>query len=628
MVISICSKAADTLHVVTHKKLTVVTNPSKGENHYMQWGVFPSAKTSIRKIVLHVRFSCPDSMRCADWDYLDFISIRKSGGTNAPDKNFEIARMLTPYGGAFTKDWKFDWEVDVTDFSMLLRDSVQIDYNHTGWEPNKDRGWAVTLDFEIIKGKPIAEPLSIQQIYCGAYLYGDSAVSIEEKLTPVSFTKDKGADFAKLRINQTGHGANPGDECAEFCSKYREIIFNRQVIDKRDIWKKCGDNPLYPQAGTWLFDRANWCPGYLQQPDEYLLPLMNINTLDINMEPYRVKKTEAVENITAYIIQYKKMQQQNDVSIIDILKPTDKLSHLRINPGCSNPVIVIKNNGKNTLASLQVVYGTTGLAPKTYLWKGQLLSGKTTEIILPDLIETTSQENYYTVTLLKPNGKKDEFSEDNKMASRFEKAPVHGKKLILYFKTNNQPTDNSYTLTNTSGEILYQHNFSAADSDKIYRDSFALEPGCYQLHIGDTAGNGLEFWANNQGGRGYTRLLDAKGNILKQFESDFGSNLYYNFTVSEIETTQSPVNTEPAIGLYPTRTKGKTVLDYYNGEEKDVTVKIITDEGNQVVEEHQYKTIKEAVFTYDLSYRKPQRYYLRVIIDGKQVFNKRIRVVE
>ena len=30
----------------------------------------------------------------------------------------------------------------------------------------------------------------------------------------------------------------------------------------QEIWRDdCGENPLYPQGGTWIYDRANWCPG-------------------------------------------------------------------------------------------------------------------------------------------------------------------------------------------------------------------------------------------------------------------------------------------------------------------------------------------------------------------------------
>jgi hypothetical protein len=620
-------KESDTLHVITHSRETIVTDPSKGFNEYKRWGMFPSSTTPVRKIVLHVKFACPDSMRCADWDYLDFISIKRIGGVNGENRDFEIARMLTPYGGAFNKDWKFDWELDVTDFSLLLRDSVEIEYNHTGYEPNKDRGWLITLDFEIIKGKPFAEPVSIQKIYSGAFKYGDSTAPIENFLKLVSFSKEAGASFAKFRVYQTGHGDNAADECGEFCSKKREIVFNGNVIDTRPLWKKCGDNPLYPQAGTWILDRANWCPGYLQIPDEYLLPLKEQNAIDINMEPYETPKSEAVENITAYIIQYKKAETKNDVSVADIIVPSNKKTDLRVNPACTKAKIVLKNNGGNDLKQVTISYGTVGFAQKKYVWKGRLPFNHQTQIELPGPIDANKGENTFLVTLLKPNRKADGFTVDNMMASHFEKAPVHVKDLVLVFKTNNQPQQNSYSITNNNGVVVYQRLFDSTQKNKLFRDSFHLAEGCYQLHIKDTASDGLEFWFNTKGGRGYARLQDDKGNLLKSFESDFGSEITYNFMVSNDAKQLTVMNSEPAIGLYPTRTNGKTVMDYFSGTPQDVTVQIITDEGAQLVEEHRYKNLKEGTFTYDLSYRPAQRYYLKVFIDSELKFNKRIRVV-
>ena len=30
----------------------------------------------------------------------------------------------------------------------------------------------------------------------------------------------------------------------------------------QEIWRDdCGEVALYPQGGTWVYDRANWCPG-------------------------------------------------------------------------------------------------------------------------------------------------------------------------------------------------------------------------------------------------------------------------------------------------------------------------------------------------------------------------------
>lgn len=620
--------ASDTLHVITHNRETMVTDPAKGFNEYCRWGVFPSAGTPIRKIVLHVKFACPDTMRCADWDYLDFISIKRKGGVNGENIDFEIARMLTPYGGAFNKEWKFDWAVDVTDFSLLLRDSVEIEYNHTGWEPNKDRGWSVTLDFEIIKGKPVAEPLSIQKVYGGAYKYGDSVQPIETFLKPVAFTREKEAAFAKFRISQTGHGANRGDACGEFCSKWREVVFNGQVMDKRSVWKECGTNPLYPQAGTWIYDRAAWCPGYLQIPDEYLFPLQSRNTIDVNMEPYQATSTEAIENITAYIIQYKKADAKNDAGILEIVVPSNKGTHLRSNPACSNASIVIRNNGRNDLQSLDILYATTGFQPKRYRWKGRLPFHQQTEIELPGTIDAAKGNNYFRVTLSRPNGKGDEYGADNSIASSFEKVPVHGRDLVLAFKTNQQPQQNRYSLENSEGKTIYMRHFDSTEKALLFRDTFHLTPGCYELLVSDSDDNGLEFWANPRGGRGFVRLQDLNGNLVKQFDSDFGRSISYRFIVSENQQQWSEVNTEPAIGLYPTRTNDKTTLDYFSGRAEDVVVQLVTDPGDEVVEEHRYLHLKEGLFTYDLSRFPKGRFYLKLLINGQEQFKKRIRLKE
>lgn len=625
------AKAADTLQVISHNKVTVVTDPSNGENEYARWAKFPSVKEPVRKILLHVRFACPDTMRCADWDYLDFIKIKNAKLSDGTVKDAEIARMLTPYGGAFKKDWNFEWTVDVTDFAPLLKDSVEISYIHTGWEPNKDRGWLITLRFEIIRGTPSALPIAILPVYSGNFKYGNDAEPVENNLKPFSITDKSGkATFAKLKIYQTGHGANEGDACAEFCSKKRSIYFNGNLIDEKSMWKKCGDNPLYPQAGTWLFDRANWCPGDLQQPDEYILPLAKnvINVVDVNMEKYSHAKSEATENITAYIFLYAKSNFNNDVRLASINVPNNNELHQRRNPACANPAIIVENNGAAPLKNITILYGTNGARKQSYIWQGYLPYGKKATIELPGNIEAHAGKNQFSVAVTKPNGKADEYMADNQLSTIFEKAPVHTGNMVVVFKANKQPEHNSYTITSSDGKKIAERTFSATDASKIFRDSLKLSPGCYTLMVADTAGDGLEFWANSKGGRGYIRLQDGKGNLLRQFESDFGSEVYYSFIVDENAAIQSAVNKEISLGLYPTRTTGKTELDFFSGTEQDVLVQIITDEGAVLVEEHKYSKLKEGLFTYDLSYRKPQRYYLKVFINGELKFNKRIRVVD
>ena len=617
--------AGDTIHVVTHNRETVVTDPSKGNKEYIRWGVFPKPGEALRKIIMHVNFACPDTMRCADWDYSDRISILRQGGIHGKLQDYEIGRILTPYGGAFGKNWHFEWEVDVTDFSLLLRDSVEISYNHSGYEPANDRGWAITLDFEIIKGRPAAEQVSIQKIYDAHFGYGDSLNPIEKKLIPVSFTADEGAAFARLRVIQTGHGMDEPDGCGEFCKKTREIWYDGKMADSKAIWKKCGENPLYPQAGTWIYDRAGWCPGDLVQPDIYDINIIpgTAYSIAFKMTSYVSPKPSANEVISAYLVQYKKPSAENDVSVEDVVVPSSKMIYSRMNPATSCPQIIVRNSGSSEVHSISIRYGTAGFASQEYSWTGLLEPDKSATITLPWIIKYKAGINNFSVSLENPGGKNDGYPADNSFTVPFQAAPVLDTLLVFYLLTNNQPSHNSWILSSADAGAQKERKAGSLEAKTIYSDTLKLKPGAYQLAFADTAGDGLEFWYNTDGGRGIARLMNGKGELLKSFESDCGSGWVYNFTVG---ARPDPVNPDAnSIGLYPTRTSDFTTLDYFANKTEDVTVRLISDPGKEVVEEHLYPKLKQGMFTYDLRRYPSGRFYLKVLVNNQEKFSKRIR---
>lgn len=615
---------ADTLRVVSHDRLTVVTDPSRGINPYKTWTKFPSPDISLRKIIMKVDFACPDSMRCADWDYKDHITIRRTGGVKGESVDYELGRMLTPYGGAFGKDWKFSWDLDVTDFSSLLRDSVEIEYNHTGWEPNQDRGWKITVSFELIKGLPVLEPVAIRKIYDGSFPYGIDSNSIEKYLVPVQFKVPATANLARFRVVQTGHGMVRPDGCGEFCNKTRDLLFDNTLVDRRAIWMECGDNPLYPQAGTWIYDRANWCPGTLMQPDIYNFPVKpgDTHTIDLNMQPYSAAKEGAEEVITGYLVFYRNTSKKNDAEIQEIINPGIKDKYKRINPSLNNPSIMVRNNGTNSISGMHIRYGV-GKNLKSYVWKGDLKPLEAARIALPGIAENAA--GIFQAEIFKVNGKKDSYPSDNLQRSVYEAVPVHDSTIIIYLATNNQPSQTAYYILDQSGKRVHERDFGFFEKNQFYRDTLYLQPGYYEFNLLDSADNGLEFWANPRGGSGRARLLDREGMMLKNFESDFGMFIRYSFQVGG---SSSPVKQEQSFGLYPTRTDSLTTFDYYSNFPEDIIVQLVTDPGGEVVEEHRYKELREGFFTYDLSRYEKGRFYLRVLVNGSEKFKKRIRYKE
>ncbi|MCY7362254.1 MAG: peptide-N-glycosidase, partial [Ignavibacteria bacterium] len=330
----------DTINIYSHYKSKVITDPSKGFNSYKSPVLFPSAEIKFRKAILRITYQCPDSQRCGEWDYIDYIYLKKINSSDNKDTaRIEIARMISPYGSRFTPDWKFEWKTHITDFAFMLHDSAEVEFIHTGYESNTDRGWLVTIKFEFTEGPPVMETVGFEKLWDGIFPYGERNDDIENYLKPVTFGNKYGADIVRLRILQTGHGMDDFENCAEFCSKYREIYLDDELKDRKQIWRECGDNPLYPQAGTWIYDRAGWCPGAIVNSDIYDF---NINdssehTLDINMEKYiNPNKPTANYVFSSYLFYYKKPELANDLSILEVISPSNEDVYSRDNPVCMN----------------------------------------------------------------------------------------------------------------------------------------------------------------------------------------------------------------------------------------------------------------------------------------------------
>ncbi|MCE1200068.1 MAG: peptide-N-glycosidase, partial [Marinilabiliales bacterium] len=315
------SQQSQHLTVMTHDHLTVTTN-REGLNKFARWAQFPKKGLPIRKVLMHVTLGCPDSIPCAHWDYLDHITLLRSGGMQGKNCQLELGRLITPYGSQFKRGWHFTWTTDVTDFKQELRDSVLVEYAHSGWEP-QNVGWSLTILFEIFAGRSVIETDSIHRLWQGSFLYGDSAKSIEERLGPMYFESKTSKSSFRLRIQQTGHGMDSPGNCSEFCPRWRKLLLDGKSFDQKNIWKECGDNPLYPQGGTWVYDRGGWCPGDLPPADCYDIIVGKGNhRLDLTMQPYKATGSpQAAENIAAYLMAYKGPFAKNDVALESILVP-------------------------------------------------------------------------------------------------------------------------------------------------------------------------------------------------------------------------------------------------------------------------------------------------------------------
>ncbi|MEA1878191.1 MAG: peptide-N-glycosidase F-related protein [Bacteroidota bacterium] len=613
--LNLVAQTPEKTHVITHDHLTIVTNPSKGENPYPAWGVFPSKETPVRKILMHLTLGTPDSISTAHWDYKDHITVKRAGGENGKSLDLEIGRMLTPYGSIYSTGWEFKWTVDVTDFTMILRDSVEIEYNHTGYEPTSV-GWALTIDFEFTMGPPHIHPLQINNMWVGSYNYGNPEKPTEAELTPIKYNPLEESVINRLRIQHTGHGMDKPKGCSEFCSRWRRVLFNGEVVQDKDLWKECGDNPLYPQGGTWIFDRALWCPGDLQAPDIIdVYPASGENEFEILMEPYiATENIQAKEAIASCLIQYGAPVSKYDVEMVEIVTPNNRPLYNRSNPKCFDSKIIIRNLGSKNLTSLTISYGTKGFDQKVFKWKGNLSYYGSEEVILPGSHNFDAGLNTFVVELKKPNGRKDAWVGDNSMTTQFDAPVTLPENIIVQYRTNNQPEENHVFIVGESGDTLYQKTSDQVEKAHLYVDTLNLTEGLYEMFLIDTAGQGLEFWFMRDQGFGYIRILDMDGNLLHLFTADCGEGEMLAFQ-TDPEFVNDPAVVLYDFALYPKVVTEEFALEVYSRREIELEV-VLKHEG-KVVEKHFYPKTKGGTFKYNIAHLPDNRYIAEVYINGE-----------
>ena len=540
-------------------------------------------------------------------------------------ENHELARVITPYGSSLSDDWEFTTTFDITDFASILSDSVEIRCHYSGWSS----GFSATLDFEFIEGIPARDVVKVESIYSGGYNYNTSADFEATKLVPKKFLIEPTTTNALVKMSATGHGFDNNQSAAEFKPiNYYVKIDGVQTHSQYNWDNKCGENPIYPQGGTWIYDRANWCPGKRSQAfDHEITPYINAGDsveVNIDFQSYTWNGTQTPSYIVeSQLFQYKDPNFENSAEIIDIIKPSLKDEHSRKNPICGKPLIKIKNYGSNPLTSLTIEYNIVGGSLNTFEWVGNLTFNQTQEVELPNLTNWAGTENTFQVSLKSPNGQADEYAVNNNMKSEFEPVPDYPETFSLWIATNDgvtnsftQESESSWDFYNASGSSI--HSSGTLYADNQYVDTFTFSPGCYTFDIEDSDKDGLKFWANNDG-NGDVKFRKISGQWLKSFNPDFGTNIIHQFSVN------FPVNIaevlEETFEVFPNPATNHLTMSVSLSSASDVDFVILNSLGEEL------KRITKRNFTigyerFDTSSFAPGIYYCKIISDNKEQVRK------
>jgi hypothetical protein len=492
-------------------------------------------------------------------------------------ENYELARVITPYGSMLANNWEFTTTFDVTDFIQVLRDSVEIRCHYSGWSS----GFSATLDFEFIEGTPPRDVVKVENIYSGGFSYNSSTDFENTKLIPKKFLIEANSTNAMVKMASTGHGFDNNQSAAEFKPiDYFLKIDGTQTHTQYNWDADCGENPIYPQGGTWIYDRANWCPGKRAQAFDheitpFIIPGDSVE-VNIDFQSYSWSGTQTPSYIIeCQLFQYSDANFSNSAEITDIIKPSLKDEHSRKNPICGRPLIEIRNYGSAPLTTLDIEYKVAGGTINTFNWVGNLAFNETEEVELPNLANWSGEANVFEVTLKNPNGQADDYDENNSMQSEFELVAEYPQSFALWFQTNGGVVNTFTQVSESSWEFFDENGVSVHSSGDLisntqFRDTLTFSAGCYTFVVSDTDEDGLDFWANNDGS-GMVRFREIGATWLKSFNADFGTNIVHQFTVGSAQSTSS--NTHPIKWeIFPNPTKDKILIEGFSDEKTQIFV--------------------------------------------------------
>ena len=531
----------NTTDTLTIHPITFFTPSPEGWNaQYKTIVSFPNTEEQWAKILMVQTLKCDsltagDKYACGEWDYIwsTFVDVPKGDST----EQFCLGSFVTPYGKRLEMgdETGWEWVYDISEYAPILKGDLNLQVGN-----NQE---LLDLKFHFIKGTPLRDVIAVENIYPYAdYKY--EHLADDSLLTETETILNAEAVGFRIKSIVSGHGHAGPRNCCEWDSKTHTWYMDDYELFRWNVWTDCGNNPIYPQGGTWPFDRSGWCPGTIVDEHEFeLTPYVNPSDtikLDYGIENYYDNgEKDGTFRMTQQLISYGTLNFKNDVELVDIIAPSNTDKYSRINPICDNPQIIIRNSGEFDLHSVEIEYGLKKGRKSKYTWHGNLAFLESDTLTLPPMDwRKLKKDQTFTVGLSLPNGVEDENEQNNFLTSTALQPLSLPTEFILQIHTNNmnRAHENAFTISDGDGEVYYSDDDFEDDTDYTY--NVKLNKGCYQFLFTDKMEDGISihWWYRNSdpdkvGINGSVKILSTDGEKLHVFKPDFGQELQLNFLV-------------------------------------------------------------------------------------------------
>ncbi len=228
----------------------------------------PSFLGAFDKITAVLQVKCPTG-GCGEWDRISSIDAKTHDG-----RWVEIIRYITPYGTPCSH------ELDVTDYTSLLQGKIAFRLNNG----TLDNGYLYNLKFQYRAGNPAHKYSNVSVLWQKNYPFGD--LKNLQPVEPLKINYPANAVASTLKLISGGHGwgDNNTGNAAEFHDDTHHVWVNGAQTFTQHNWLTCNPNPdgCSPQAGTWYFARAGWCPGSIAPWFDFdMTPFVGATAVDL-----------------------------------------------------------------------------------------------------------------------------------------------------------------------------------------------------------------------------------------------------------------------------------------------------------------------------------------------------------
>ena len=396
-----------------------------------------------------------------------------------------------------------------------------------------------------------------------------SNLSSDKDLSALKVPLLPSANQFMLRTRFTGHGHNSNDgtypHCCEWKNNTHYLLSSTDTIGYWHVFTyDCSINPVFPQGGTWPGSREGWCPGdVVKDYDFEITPFVRDDSVSLDYDITKVPQNNLGMGGGNYVVamqifEYGPPSHKVDAEICEIITPNDNPKYSRLNPICSDPTIIVRNNGADTIKTLKFSYNVSGGNLETYNWNGIITPNTKDTISLPVLTDwfwIGDGKNKFTAQISNPNGVTDGYIDNNTMTTSFTMPDLYKNAVEIWYQTNKRPLDYIYRVYDIKGNIVIEKQ--GLPAEKLNIEKLSLPSGCYTFELIDPNMMGLTYWAYTEQGSGYVQIHESATNkVLKSFNSDFGYAIRYSFGIGDAFYVQDPnFNSLMAIGPNPVNDK-------------------------------------------------------------------------